>query len=217
MNIQRFDFTIDVLKVIPWMSDGSPNLRALLEEYQAWYSREHAQFWINWERDVFNLRTANDFGLNVWSIILNLPLYIEVESSPATYPAWGFGPYAANFGHGNFATDSAGAVSLNTEQKRQLLLLRMWQIVSSGSTPDINRALYDVFGGSVYALDGQDMSITYVFTEILPNSMFELIKNYDIIPRPSAVKAYYLVKPRNAFGFAPYGVNFDQPYSQFAS
>lgn len=217
MNIQRFDFTLDALKVIPWMSDQSPHLRSLLERYQEWYNANHSQFWTDWERDVFNLSTANEFGLNVWSIILDIPLYIAVEASPATYPAWGFGPFGRNFDNGNFARDAAGTQALTLDQKRQLLKLRMWQLVSDGTTVDINKALLDVFGSGVYALDGQDMSVTYVFLRVLPGEMMSLIQQYDIVPRPAGVKANYLIKPRRAFGFAPYGVNFDQPYSQFAS
>ncbi len=35
----------------------------------------------------------------------------------------------------------------------------------------INQALYDVFGTTVYCLDGEDMSITYIFTEPQPEIM----------------------------------------------
>lgn len=217
MRIQQFDFTLDVLKVIPWMSDQSPNLRALLEKYQQWYDVAHTEFWQSWERDVFNLNTANDFGLNIWSIILNLPLYLPVVASPKDYPAFGFASFGMNFDNGNFATDVDYTAGLSTEQKRRLLKLRMWQITSSGSMPDINRAMADVFGsGKAYALDGLDMSITYVFTEYPEESMLSIIQQFDILPRPSGVKAKYLIAPRNAFGFSPYGENFDQFHSQFA-
>lgn len=218
MNIQLFDFSINVLKVIPWMADQSPNLRGLLEKYQLWYTAEHTAFWSAWERDVFNLNTANDFGLNVWSIILDLPLYIPVEASPKDYPAFGFADFGMNFDNGNFATDSDYVASLTTEQKRQLLKLRWWQITSSGTIPDINRAMADVFGsGTAYALDGHDMTISYIFLEDLPDSMFSIIQKFDIVPRPSGVRANYLIQPRRAFGFDPYGENFDQQYSTFAS
>lgn len=216
MNIQLFDFSINVLKVIPWMSDQSPGLRGLLDRYQVWYDKEHREFWESWEKDVFNLATANDFGLNVWSVILNLPLYITVDRSPVDYPAWGFSPVSMNFDNGNFARDAAGVQSLTTEQKRQLLKLRMWQITSSGTLPDINRALQDVFEGQAYALDGHDMTISYIFLSVLPQAMLSLIEDFDIVPRPSGVKARYIIRPREAFGFSPYGQNFDQPYSQFA-
>ncbi len=218
MNIQLFDFSVNVLKVIPWMSDQSPNLRSLLERYQLWYTEEHTAFWENWERDVFNLNTANDFGLNVWSIILNLPLYVSVPAPPKDYPAFGFADFGTNFDNGNFATDVDYAASLTPFQKRQLLKLRWWQITSSGTIPDINRALADVFGaGAAYALDGHDMTISYIFLDQLPDSMFSIIQKFDIVPRPSAVQARYLIKPRRSFGFEPYGENFDQYYSTFAS
>lgn len=218
MNIQLFDFSINVLKVIPWQSDQSPNLRGLLEKYQLWYSAEHTSFWTAWERDVFNLNTANDFGLNVWSIILDLPLYLPVNASPKDYPAFGFAPYGLNFDNGNFGTDTDYISELSTEQKRQLLKLRWWQITSSGTIPDINRAMADVFGaGNAWALDGFDMSVRYIFTQYLPDSMLSIIEQFDILPRPSGVKGYYLIQPRRAFNFGPYGENFDQFYSQFAS
>lgn len=215
MNIQSFDYSLNLLKVIPWMSDQSPALRGLMERYQQWYTENHTKFWLDWERDVFNLLTANDFGLNVWSLILDLPLYVTVDESPPDYPAWGFGPFNANFEHGNFARDSAGTQQLSLEQKRQLLRLRMWQLTSNGTMPDINQALHDVFGVGAYALDGHDMTITYVFLGVLPNSMLNLIQRYDIVPRPSGVKARFIIKPRIGFGFGPDDTNFNQQFSQF--
>lgn len=216
-NVQQFDFSMDVLKVIPWYYDSAPNLRMLLDKKQEWYNENHTKFWTDWERDVFNLRTANDFGLNVWSIILNLPLYVRADASPTDFPAFGFAAFGMNFFNGHFAIDPDAASTLTQEQRRTLLLLRLRCLFSDGTMDSINDILYDVFGGTVYALDGLDMTITYVFAEKLPDIMMELFKTYDILPRPSAVKAILLVKPRDAFGFAPYGLNFDQPNSQFGS
>lgn len=217
MNIQQFDFSIDLLKVIPWQYDGAPNLRGLLDKKQEWYNKNHAQFWIDWERDVFNLRTANDFGLNVWSIILNLPLYTNEAESPANYKAFGFAKFGYNFDNSNFATSGDILNKLTIEQKRQLLLLRWWSLVSDGSMYMINQAIHDVFGKDVYCLNGHDMTITYVFQSKLPDTMMTLIKTQDILPRPAGVNAKILIKPRDAFGFANYGINFDQPHSQFGS
>lgn len=217
MNIQPFDFSIDLLKVVKWEYDQSPNLRNLLNLKQEWYTKSHELFWDNWERDVFNLFTANDFGLNVWAIILNLPLYTESSSSPKDYPAFGFADFGLNFNRSNFATDTDSVNRLSVEQKRQLLRMRWWQITSDASMPGINHALYDVFGRDVYALDGHDMTITIVYQVVLPNIMMRLLQDFDLIPRPSSVKFNHLVKPRDSFGFAEYSLNFDQPNSQFGS
>lgn len=217
MSIQEFDFSLDIMKVVPWQYDSAPNLISLLDKKSEWYKTNHQEFWENWERDIFNLRTANDFGLNVWSIILNLPLYTNNNSSPPNYPAFGFAQFGMNFGHGNFATDSDIFKNLTLEQRRLLLMLRYRSLISDGSLYDINETLYALFDGKVYCLDGLDMTITYIFTEPQPEIMMTLFKQYDILPRPSGVLAEFLVKPRDAFGFAEYSLNFDQPKSQFGS
>jgi hypothetical protein len=217
MKIQQFDFSLDLMKVVKWEYDQAPNLINILNLKQEWYSANHEQFWVAWERDVFNLLTANDFGLNVWSIILELPLYSVSGASPTDYPAFGFADFGLNFGNSNFATDADTVNRLSVEQKRDLLRMRWWQITSDGSMPSINHALNDVFGADVYALDGQDMNITVVYQKVLPNLMMNLLIEFDLIPRPSGVLINHLVKPRDAFGFANYGLNFDQTNSQFGN
>ncbi|WP_231668322.1 DUF2612 domain-containing protein [Ralstonia solanacearum] len=50
----------------------------------------HTAFWENWIRDVFDLRTANDFGLSVWSEILGVPLAVTVDPTKPGTPVFGF-------------------------------------------------------------------------------------------------------------------------------
>lgn len=218
-NIQTFDNSIDVLKVIPWEYDQAPNLVGLLTKKQEWYKENYSDFWDAWEKNIFNLDTANDFGLNVWSIILDLPLYTRDDSRPLDHPSFGFSPFGVNFDQPNsqFAISSNAFKNLTIEQRRQLLKLRWYNITSDGTMACINQALYNVFGSTVYCLDGEDMTITYIFTEPQAEIMMNLFGQFDILPRPSGVLAKILVKPREAFGFADYGVNFDQPKSQFGS
>lgn len=218
-NIQTFDNNLNIMKVVPWQYDQAPNLIGLLKRKAEWYKENYSEFWDSWERDVFNLSTANDFGLNVWSIILDLPLYTRDDARPLDHPAFGFSPFGVNFDQANsqFAISSNAFKNLSIEQRRQLLQLRWYNITSDGSMACINQALYNIFGSTVYCLDGGDMTITYIFTQPLPEIMMSLFKQYDILPRPSGVLAEILVQPRKAFGFAPYGLNFDQPNSQFGS
>ena len=218
MRIQEFDFDIDLLRVLPWHYDSSPNLRQLLTLKSEWYAREHTSFWDEWERNVFNLATANDFGLNIWSIILDLPLYSnEGQVSPADYAAWGFAAFGMNFDNGNFATDKQLSTRLSTEQRRQVLMIRWRNLTSDATMYTINRDMFDLFGSIVYVLDGLNMEISYIFTEPLPDLMMDLFKEHDILPRPSGVKLNILVQPMDVFGFDPFGLNFDQEHSQFGS
>lgn len=214
MRKQLFYLDIDVLSVLPWHKDSAPNLRGLLERSQAWYDKYYTGFWNDWRRDVFCLDTANDFGLNIWAIILNLPLFVNNTASAPDYPAWGF-EFNRNFDNGNFATSYELARQLTTEQRRQLLKLRWHCITSDGTMHHINTTLKAVFGDICYCLDGQNMTIRYIFVDPLPLVMVTLLNQYDLLPRPNGVRADILINPRGSFGFDPYGVPFDQYYSQF--
>lgn len=90
-NIQAFDFSIDLLRTLLWQYNEAENLEALLTKKQEFLDSINNDFWQDWITDVFNLQTANEFGLSVWSIILNLPLFTTDDSSPSDFPAWGFG------------------------------------------------------------------------------------------------------------------------------
>jgi hypothetical protein len=156
------------------------------------------------------LRTANDFGLSVWAVILNIPLTITSGTVPSAN-LWGFGPFRKNFNRGNFAPSSSG-IRLTTEQRRLVLRLRYFQLVTRGAIPEINAFLKYVFAsfGIVYALDGLNMSMDYVFTFQPPSQLRFVLETYDILPRPAGVGVSYTVLVRDTFGFGPYHQNFNR-------
>ena len=80
-GIQLFDFSVDLLRAILWQYNDATRLQSLLQQKQDWYNEQQTEFWSSWYRDVFNLDTANDFGLAVWSIILEVPLTIGVPGT----------------------------------------------------------------------------------------------------------------------------------------
>lgn len=212
MEIQEFDFSVDLLRAILWQYDSAPNLKGLLEDKQAWFDANHTQFWDDWYRDVFDLRTANDFGLSVWAIILEIPLYVESTPDGPDKPIWGFGQYRKNFERGNF-TSSNGSIGLTTEQKRLVLRLRYFQLTSRGAIPEINRFMAELFAaetGAAYALDGLDMSMVYVFTFAPSAQLRFILDSYDLLPRPAGVGVSYTILSAPAFGFGPYHLNFER-------
>lgn len=187
-TIESFDYSVNILRSLIWQYNDAPNITALLQSKQDFYTRAQTEFWNNWFRDVFNLDTANDFGLSVWSIILDTPLFGQTDDSPADYPAFGFAAFGLNFDNGNFATDPGAVNRISTEQRRLILKLKFRQITSDGSIPDMNRAIRDVFGqGRGHVLDNNDMSITYVFTPALSTTLREVIEQFNVLPRPSGV------------------------------
>jgi hypothetical protein len=210
MRVQALDFSIDLLQAILWQYNDAAKLQSILEQKQTWYDENYSEFWEDWYRDVFDLRTANDFGLSVWAILLNIPLTITSGGTPSTN-LWGFGPFRKNFNRGTFAPSTSG-IKLTTTQKRLVLRLRYFQLVTRGAVPEINRFLDYVFEdfGKVYILDGLDMTINYVFTFLPPSQLRFVLESYDVLPRPAAVGVNYVVLVRDTFGFGPFHTNFNR-------
>lgn len=152
-RIQAIDCSLDTMKALLWQHDNATRLKALIALKQRWYQENHCEFWTNWVRDVFDVRTANDFGLGVWARILDVSLGVDVPGSREK-EAFGLGIHHANFGNGNFARGEAGQLSLTTRQKRLVIRLRYFQLTSRGTVPEINAFLKELFGadGRVFVL-----------------------------------------------------------------
>ena len=206
-TVQQFDFSVDLLRAILWQYNDAAGLQSLLQSKTAWYEENQAQFWENWRRDVFDLTTANDFGCAVWGVILNAPLSIG-QPGTGNRPNWGFGPDNLPFNLGTFGRLSAGVSGLSIEQKRLILRLRYFQLVSDGSVSFTNFVLKTVFGQG-YVVDNHDMTATYVFQTELPVTVRTVLEQFDLLPRPAGVgiNIIYLTDP--VWGFGPNNENFN--------
>lgn len=209
-DIQLFDFSVNLLKALLWEYNSAAKLQELLEDKSLWYEVNQTEFWDDWVADVFDLRTANDFGLNVWAIILNQSIYVNNAPDVLLKPTWGFGEFYVNFTRGNFASKTGGTYQLPTETARLLLRLRYFQLTSSGTVPEINRMLKYLFGdlGAAYLLDDLDMTQQYIFTFPLTSEMQYIFNNFDVLPRPAGVKSSFYQAAVLRFGFGPYHANF---------
>jgi len=223
MNIQLFDYSVDLLQALIWQYEDAEVIQSLFNSKQTWYTTNQQQFWTDWYNNVFNLVTANDFGLAVWSIILDVPIYIN--AAPIEDQAiFGFNAYNPsfptllntnlNFQNGNFSAQGT-AIFLSEEEQRLLLRLRYYQLVSRGAIPEINTFLNrlfqtsgEPFSGQAWVLDDFDMTMTYVFNFYLPRIMREVLVQLDLLPRPAAVGLKYIVNVGTAFGFNAYNPSF---------
>ena len=122
-TIREFDFSVDLLEALLWQYNDAERLQGLLERKNAWHAEAHSAFWEDWYRDVFDLRTANDFRLSVWSIILDLPLFAPLPPG-VDEDAWGVEGFRKNFTYGNFVSSGVTVTRLDTEQTRLALRLR---------------------------------------------------------------------------------------------
>lgn len=207
-QIQALDFSVDLLRALLWQYNTAPRLESLLQQKQQWYDENQKAFWENWVRDVFDLRTANDFGLAVWAIILNIPLAVAAQGDGDKTP-WGFGQYHEGFANGNFSAISSS--QLSTDQKRLVLRLRYFQLITRGTIPEINEFFAYLFEplGKVYVNDGYDMTARYVFEFPLSSALEMVLTEYDLLPRPAGVKIdFVVVGDADGWGFGRYHENF---------
>ena len=142
----------DILQALKWMHDAAPNTTSLITLKRDWYDKFNTQFWVDWQQFVFNLDTANNFGLMVWCIILGVPSQLF-----GLYPpdgAWAYGSDRQNFvGTGPAPYDSEGGnfygggefTLLTAEEIRWALKLRYAALVSNGRIEYINRMLNWIF------------------------------------------------------------------------
>lgn len=206
-TVQRFDFSVDLLRALIWQYNNAERLQSILQQKLEWYEINQEEFWTDWYNDVFNLLTANEFGLSVWGIILGIPLSVGLPGT-GNRKVWGFGAFNQNFHKYNFGRDSSGVAGLTLKQKRLVLRLRYYQLVTDATVPNTNFILNQIFGmGKV--LDGLNMTETYVFPTALDSEVAFVLQNYDLLPRPAGVGVNILVDPTKAFGFDPYYENFN--------
>ena len=182
-QIQTFDFSVDLLRALLWQYNDAARLESILRQKQAWYDANQTAFWEDWTRDVFDLRTANDFGLAVWAIILDIPLAVASQGDDPNKPIWGFGQYR----------------------------LRYFQLVTRGTVPEVNAFLAYLFEplGLAYVNDGYDMTARYVFNFPLSSALELVLTEYDLLPRPAGVKIdYVVIGDADGWGFGRYHENF---------
>lgn len=209
-DIQRIDLSVNLLKALLWQYNEAARLQFLLEAEAAWYKENHTDFWERWYTDVFNLETCNDFGLTIWAIILRQPLF--VLNTESDRPTWGFGSYHVNFERGNFTAGAGDVHRVSSETARILLQLRYFQLISSGTVPETNRMLKQIFAqnyGLAWLNDNHDMTQFYTFTFPLPADLRYIFDNFDVLPRPAGVGSGYVIAINETWGFDEYHENFD--------
>jgi len=151
----------DITRTLKWMHNRAPAITSLIKQKATWYDLNHHQFWSDWMRDVFDLRTANDFGMMTWCIILGVPSE-NFEFTPPTHQ-FAYGKDRENFvwsgardgsgkptdplGNdigGNFSAGASGSV-YDPEEIRKLLQIRYAALICNGSMDFVNYMLRWVF------------------------------------------------------------------------
>ena len=209
-TIQTFDYTTNLEQAVLWQYSNATNLQSLISQKQTWYNTNQTAFWQNWYTNVFNLATANMFGLSVWSVILGQPITLPSSAAPQTQPSFGFGAYNYNFTNGNFTNYNGSVYTFPLQYARLILQLRYYQLTSSGTVPEINRMLATLFAsfGVCYVLDTLHMKMEYVFEFPLTYELLLIFQNFDLLPRPAGVEIIINQGTVPRFGLGIYNKNF---------
>ena len=115
----------------------------------------------------YDLDSAEGAGLDLWGEFVGFPRHVGTRSGFTTR-------------------------ELTDTQYRSMLKLRVLQLHTRCTIPELNGYAQEVFGihgsGKVYIEDKQEMTfIIYVFEFIIPEWLKFVFNNYDILPRPAGV------------------------------
>lgn len=192
MDIYNVNFTIDTSYCHIWQYDNAENLSALLTAEESFSTNYISEFWENWVRDVFTIKTANSFGLELWGKNLSV-----------SRPSW----------------DNNGNIEpFDDEMYRLLLLDRVSKFFMRGSVPEINKYISFVFPDKpIFVYDGLDMTITIFMYFDATAKDLAVMQSPGFIPVPAGVEVkYYVATPDTIFGF--YGSQlsgFSAPFANF--
>lgn len=200
-------FPIDITQVLLWQYNNAPKLQQLITDKQTWIDDNVSAFLESYYQNIFDARTANDFGLEVWAIILGIDFPVTDVDMASIF---GFDVGYQNFVNGNFFP--YGSAILTAEQKRIIVMLMYLKYVSNGTIDDVAKAIQSLYPTAI-ALDNMDMTITLAIGELPSNDIEMILDTYDIMPRPAGVKLLRLFDYDNWFAFdGQNGQNFENGY-----
>lgn len=144
----------------------------------------------NFYNAIFNVSTANLFGLAIWSRIVGIPQSLIV---------------------------ALGSYLSDVETFRSLVMLKALSNISRASAPAINQLLRNWIGGTnprAYVNDLGNMSMVYRFEFPLTAEQLLILQQSGIFLRPSGVLAQIIAIEYPVFGFSEMGTTWAWPFDQ---
>ena len=177
-TIGNIDFSADSLQAVKlWQYNDAERLNALLDGEIAFAKKNITGFWQNWFDDVFNIDTANNYGLTLWGQILG------VRRISYTDP------------------DTETEVVVSDDMYRRMLKARAFSFGCDGTIPDINKFLQIIFPGKpVFIRDNYNMSVTVVAYFEMTAEERAVLLSLDFLPIPCGVKSNIVIIDKT-FGY----------------
>lgn len=189
---------------------NSPTLLALLADFDQWVDAD--RFSAEFLAYVWDISTAQGFGLDIWGRILGQSRYLQVAQTPGdnfgfninATPGTQWKPWSQAPWYGGAAAGTT-AFPLQDDYYRQLLLVKAAANIASCDCPSINALMRAMFGARGRCYVGYDpavpMHIGYHF-EFFPTSVERSIIESGLFPQPAGTTALYIYE---TLTYAPFG------------
>lgn len=148
--------------------------------------------------DIWNIDTAQGFGLDLWGRILGVGRVLHVPV-PGDYLGFSASADADTFDHGIFygGPIATNNFALSDAAYRRLLLAKALANICDGSIPAINQILINLFPGygNCYVIDNLDMTMIYRFSLDLSDVDATVVLQSGVLPKPAGVSATVVQGP----------------------
>ena len=140
-------------------------------------------------RAVWDLTTANSYGLDVWGRILGVSRALYI--STGTFLGFSDDTQAKPFGQGIFFSGAklTANFALTDAAYRNVLFAKAALNITDSSISSINAILMALFGGygNCYVRDNEDMTMTFVLGAAPSKVDYAIITQSGVLPQPVGV------------------------------
>ncbi|HAU4295877.1 TPA: DUF2612 domain-containing protein [Serratia marcescens] len=174
---------------------GSPKLRGIIETFNT--IMDTVNFIDNFHDMIWNIETADTYGLDVWGKIVVVSRLLTVtprdkffgfveanNTTPVMDDPQPFDQYPFYTGDQQNST-----VSLTNDAYRKLIMLKAMANITDCTIPNINKMLMYMFGssGKAYVRNDGGMVMTYVFEFQLSTVELAIVQSSGALPSPAGV------------------------------
>jgi len=176
----------DVLKTVISQYGNSPIILAIIRSMDR--AIDPRPDWDNFWNMVWNVDTAQGFGLDIWGRIVVIGRGLRI---PAPEDWLGFDPAWSPFGEAPFwnGVIAEGIVLLTDDAYRKLILIKAAANISGTNAPALNSLLCRLFEGRgiIFVNDYLNMTMRYVFLFDLTPAEISILQYSGTMPRPAGV------------------------------
>lgn len=183
----------DVWSTVISQYANSPILTGMITAFNA--AMDQTENLDNFYDMIWNVLTAQGYGLDVWGAIVGVDRTISI---PGSVPYFGFNEAGSWTGFGDTGGNTGGFYSGTTittnyvlldADFRTLILAKAAGNISDGSIPSVNAILLALFPnrGNCYVVDGLNMTLTYTFEFALTPVEEVILQQANVLPNAVGV------------------------------